>query len=98
MVQALSFSESFFNNWDGETKSRRPISVAQAAFSMPKKKWERMCREVFHCSPDHVDVETVVMKVRETDTCEPSGDSDIPTTVWIDAEGYWTLDIYDDKE
>jgi hypothetical protein len=35
----------------------------------------------------------VLERIKETDTC---GDLRSPVDVWIDDEGWWTLDIYEE--
>lgn len=86
-----SFSEDFYYQEGWETKTRHPTSVAQALFSMPKKKWNRMCRDVFGVKGDLIDVETVMDKIRETNTCT---DLSVPVEVWIDEEGYYTVQVH----
>ena len=54
-----------------------------------------MAREVFSCEPDHLTVETVLEKVRETDTCR---DLRSPVEVYVDPEGYHTVRVYDAKD
>ena len=97
MAYGLSFSEAFFVGDEGTDdlpkKSDRPTNVRQALFSMPKDRWNEMCREVFGCEPDYVDLDTALSKVQETDTCS---NLDSPVTVWIDEDGFYTVDIYEE--
>ena len=95
-----SFTEGFYydeqvQNDAAPNKSKRPTSVAMALRSMPKKKWNAMCKDVFGCSPDFVDLDTVMDKIRETDTV---GTLSVPVDVWIDEEGYYTVDVYDNRK
>ena len=92
MAFGLSFAEEFFYGEDWEHKSDRPTSVAQALYSMPEDRWNEMCREVFDCDPEYVDVDTVMEKVWETDTCT---DLTPPVEVWIDSEGYYRVEVYE---
>ena len=96
MSYGLSFSNEFFVGEEGTDelpkKSSRPTNVMQALFSMPAKRWREMCREVFGCHPDFVNLDTALSKVQETNTCS---NLDVPVTVWIDEEGYFTVDVYD---
>jgi hypothetical protein len=39
-----------------------------------------------------VQIYTVMDKIRETNTC---GSLSSPVDVWIDEEGYFTVDVYD---
>jgi len=96
MPYELSFTEDFFGDpYAEQEKSRRPTDVCQALFSMPRRRWNRMCRDVFGCKPEYVDLDTVLLKIFETNTC--SGGSS-PVGVWIDDEGYYTVDVFDWKD
>lgn len=76
--------------------TRKPLDVCEALAAMSPRKWNRMCKEVFNCKPDFVDIETVLAKIIETDTWSPGGDDEnVIVTFWIDAEGFWTIDVYD---
>lgn len=97
MAFELSFTDEFFWGEDGhwEEKSDTPTSVMQALFSLPRKDWDEMCREVFNCEPRFVDCHMVLSKVRETDSCS---DLRSPVEVWIDREGHYTVLVYDREE
>lgn len=69
---------------------RLPATVHQAIIAMPEEDYQTMCREVFG-RPD-VDVDEILAKIEETDTV---GDLSSPVDVWIDEEGFWTLDVYE---
>ncbi len=99
----LSFSPEFFfaegEPYDGgpEIPTRRPISVWSAIESMrlgDPGRWAEMAREVFGLdNPQYLTPETVMDKVQETNTC---GDLSSPVDVYVDPEGYFTLDVYDE--
>jgi len=90
----MSFSHSFSADfYDGVYGTRkRPACVREALEVMPKRKWNSMCRDVFHCKPEYVDVDTVMAKIVETNTVS---NLDSPVEVWIDEEGYYRIDVYD---
>src|SRR5437870_3804639 len=74
MAYALSFSPEFF--WgdgsiapDEMPRSDRPTCVYQAILSLTDDQWAALARDVFHCPPDNLDPETVLMKIQETDSC-----------------------------
>ena len=96
MAFGLSFSEEFFTGDDGcdcPEPSDRPTNVRQALASMSDDKWNEMVKEVFpDRDPECVDLDDVMTKVRQTDTC---GDMSTPVVVWIDSEGFYTVDVYD---
>ena len=100
MSYALSFAPEFF--WgDGSVapddlpRSDRPTSVYQALVSLPEESWAAIARDVFRCPPDNLDVPTVLAKVEETDTCR---NLDSPVEVFVDADGYYTVLVYDDPK
>ena len=53
-----------------------------------------MCTDCFPdgVDPDHVTPEAVLELIQNTDTCT---DLRSPVSVWIDAEGYHTLEVHD---
>ena len=91
MAYGLSFSAAFYGDCEKATKSDRPTNVADALASMPDDTWSGMCSEVFNRSPDYVDLEAVMLKIRDTDTCS---NLDSPVSVWIDEEGWYAVDVY----
>ena len=100
MAYALSFAWEFF--WgDGSIApeeiplSDRPTSVYQAILSLPDDQWISLARDVFDCSPDHVDPESILLKVLETNTCR---NLDSPIEVLIDEPGFYTLLIHDSRK
>lgn len=100
MAYELSFSPEFFigpHDLDGSIdfdNLEEPTSVYQALMAMPEDKFAEMAREVFGVEPDLVDIDVVMQKIRETNTC---GDLRSPVDVWIDDEGYFTVDVYDSE-
>ena len=97
MTYALSFSPDFFrdetdNGSAARTPKKRPTSVAQALANLSAKTWSRMAREIFRCEPKYLDIETVLQKVEETNTCF---NLDSPVEVAIDSNGEFTILVYD---
>jgi len=96
MAFSLSFSPEFFvGPYDlerGDFDKERPTSVYQAIQAMSDEDYATMAREVFDCEPNFVDADMVMTKIQKTDTC---GDLRSPVDVWIDEEGYFTVDVYD---
>ena len=95
----LSFTPEFFigpYDLEGiEIDKERPVSVYQAIQAMSDEDFAELAKEVFHCSPDFVGVETVLTKIRETDTCR---DLRSPVEVYIDEEGYHSVFVYDARD
>ena len=97
---ALSFAPEFF--WgDGSVppdelpRSDRPTSVYQALVSLPEETWATIARDVFNCPPKNLDVPTALVKVEETNTCR---NLDSPVEMFIDADGFYTVLVYDDSK
>ena len=101
MSFALSFSERFYITEDCDSltpedfkdNKRLPTTVYQAILAMKETVYVEMCLEVFGCVD--VDCDVIMDKIRETDTCS---DLSSPVCVWIDEEGYFTIDVYDQNE
>ena len=95
MAFELSFSPEFFiapHDLDGvEFDRERPVSVFQAISAMSEDDWKLLCEEVFNCEPDFVNVEMVLTKVKETNTCS---DLRTPVEVWIDSEGWHRVKVF----
>lgn len=91
MSYSLSFSPEFYSTED-DFSAERPFTVEQAINAMPEDRWAELAREVFGCEPEFLTAETVMDKIRETDTC---GTLSSPVDVWIDPEGYFTVDVYE---
>ncbi len=97
MTYALSFGPDFFWNEgcdDVLTRSptKRPISVEQAVSQLSDETWSRLAREVFHTEPEYLNIETVLQKIEETNTCL---NLDPPIEVWIDPDGEFTVSVFD---
>ena len=99
MTYALSFSPEFLGDEvdDGmaRTPMKRPTSVAQALANLSAKTWSRLAREIFRCEPKFLDIEAVLQKVEETNTCL---NLDSPVEVAIDLNGDFTVLVYDRDE
>ena len=96
----LSFSPEFFfaesEPYDGGYGvQERPWSVWMAIHSMPEEEWNRMAEEVFGVEPEFLTPETVLDKIRETDSC---ANLNTPVEVYIDAGGWHSVYVYDKPE
>lgn len=94
MSYGLSFSDRFFYSEQPEQTqcSERPTSVYQAVLSMREEAWQQVARDVFHADSQRLDLDTVMDRVCQTDTCS---DLSSPVDVWIDPEGLHTVAVYD---
>ena len=100
MSYALSFSPEFFREISSsETRTcdpiNRPTSVSQALANLSVETWSRLARDVFRCEPHHLDIEAVLAKIEETNTCL---NLDSPVEVAIDANSDFTILVYDQDE
>lgn len=100
VTYALSFGPEFFWNEQRDevlphAKVERPTSVEQAVTQLSDETWSRLAREVFDCEPEYLNVETVLLKINETNTCL---NLDPPVEVCIDPDGEFTVLVYDRKE
>lgn len=103
MAFELSFSPEFFfaegEPYDGGPEpSERPISVWNAIESMRvlhPDQWEELAQEVFNVEGKFLTEETVLEKIQETNTCR---DLTSPVEVYIDEEGYFSVEVYDSCE
>jgi len=95
MSYALSFAEQFYYPEDLEQvrTSERPTTVYQAVLSLSQEKLTAIAREVFHVDPKYLNVEIVIEKIRQTDTCTTLSP---PVAVWIDEEGDFQVQVYDE--
>jgi hypothetical protein len=97
----LSFSPEFFFSegepYDHLSDTKRPVSVWAAIEGMrlhDPEQWANLAKEVFGLdNPEYLTSETVMDKIQETNTC---GTLSSPVDVYIDPEGYFTVDVYDD--
>ena len=94
MTYALSFNPEFLrdetDNGVARTPKKQPTSVAQALANLSGKTWSRLAREVFRCEPNFLDIEAVLRKVEETNTCL---NLDSPVEVAIDRDGEFTATV-----
>lgn len=97
MTYALSFGPEFF--WDEHhdevlprTKEMRPTSVEQAVSRLSDETWSRLAQDVFHTEPECLNIEAVLRKIEETNTCL---NLDPPVEVYIDQDGEFTVLVYD---
>ena len=93
----LTFSTDFFWNENADstkprTHEKRPSSVEQALTQISNETWERLARDVFDCEPEHLNIEAVLQKIEETNTCL---NLDSPVEVLIDPDGEFTVLVYD---
>ena len=100
MSFALSFGPEFF--WgDGSVDPKslkrveQPTSVYQALLNLTEHEWACLARDVFHVEPEYLEPETVMAKIQETNTCR---NLDPPVEILIDAEGWYSVLVYDRKE
>lgn len=97
-MYSLSFAPEFFWGTGPIEKikpSSRPTSVYQAILSIPHDRWAELARDAFNCPPDHLDVETVLDKVIQTDTCE---NLESPVRVYIDSEGWFSVLVHEENK
>lgn len=98
MPFSLSFSDDFFFSPEPPENvepSSRPTSVYQALLSLRDETWQEIAREVFGIDPDFLDIEAVMGKIRQTNTCTGLTS---PVEVWIDHEGWYRVEVYDASE
>jgi len=94
MSYALSFALEFI--WgkvpvEKMKPSDRPTSVYQAILSLTDEQWASLARELFGIEPNNLDVETVIQRVVETNTCR---NLDPPVEIWIDQDGFFSVLVY----
>ena len=94
MSYAPSFAPEFF--WgkvpvEKLKPSDRPRSVYQAILRLSDQQWASLARELFRIEPNNLDVETVMQRVIETNTCR---NLDPPVEIWIDQDGYFSVLVY----
>ena len=93
MPHALSFSSDFFRSDAEEATDRgRPTSVEQAVMGLSEEAWAAIAEQVFSMDPSQLDVETVLRRIEETNTC---GNLDSPVEVFIDPEGDFSVLVYE---
>ncbi len=93
MLYSLSsLSPEIWGDTYNPKKSKRPTTIADALASMPTRAWNAMARDVFRISGDCLDIDTVIDKIAETDTCTLHPSS---ITVYIDEEHYYAVRVYE---
>ena len=97
MTYALSFGSDFFWNERRDdvltrNPTKRPASVEQAVSQLSDETWSRLARDVFHTEPEYLNIETVLQKIEETNTCL---NLDPPIEVFIDPDGEFTVLVHD---
>lgn len=95
MSYSLSFTDRFYYPQQMEHLqcSNCPTSIYQALLSISKETWQQMAKDIFHVAPEQLDLETVMDRVRQTDTCT---DFRSPVDVWIDSERKYSVAVHDD--
>lgn len=103
MSYELGFSPEFFLA-EGEPYDRsdlalnadgKPVSVYSAICKLQgddPKQWAQLAGYVFECKAEYLTVETVLEKIQETNSCS---NLSVPVRVWIDAEGIYTVDVFE---
>ena len=94
MSYGLSFAPSFFRGEDEEEYSDRPTSVAQALRSQTTAWWWEL-EEHFKFQKGTFDVDDVLEIIKKTNICSSL---DSPVTVWIDEEGYFSVEVFDKEQ
>ncbi len=94
MSYALSFAPEFY--WgkvpvEKIKPSDRPTSVYQAILSLTDEQWASLARQLFGIEPNNLDVEMVMQRVAETNTCR---NLDSPVEVWIDHDGFFSVVVH----
>ena len=92
MAYAHSFTARFYGDPYSATPSDRPTTVADALASVADNEWDLMCHDVFGCAGEYLDVDTVLERIRETDTVSSFQP---PVEVWIDDDGVHTVLVHD---
>tara|TARA_R100000656_G_scaffold104176_4_gene76410 strand:- start:5693 stop:6250 length:558 start_codon:yes stop_codon:yes gene_type:complete len=101
MAFDLSFGHEFFmlpgELYDGAEYPHgdEPYSVLGALRALDDETWRDIAMDIFGMGDDmaeHLNVESVLTKIRETNTCTTLGPG--PVSVWIDEEGFYTVDVY----
>ena len=92
-----NFTPDFLGDVYNDTRKsgKNPTNVADALREIDEDKWDEMSMEVFNLHGDRVDIEMVMSKIIETDTVDGL---EVPVGVYIDPEGYFTVEVYDDDD
>jgi hypothetical protein len=98
MAYGLSFSQEFFslpNETNGVEYPHgdEPYSVYGALKALDDDLWNEMVGELFFESdPEYITIDMVMGIIHQTNTCS---NLTSPVEVWIDDEGYYTVDVYE---
>lgn len=98
MAFDLSFSDEFYiiegdqEMMPKDMENKKPVTVWQALVALPYKTWQALATEIFKCPVDFLDISDVIDRIRETNTFSNLSS---PITVWIDEEGFYTVDVFD---
>ena len=94
MSYGLSFSRQFFypENLESANASSQPQCVYQALVAMQRDTWESLASNVFGIESDRLDVQTVMDRILETNTCT---NLTAPVEVWIDDRGEYRVEVHD---
>lgn len=102
MSYELSFSPGFFlaegEPYDAAVGDGCPCTVWQAIVQMKRDEpdeWDEMAQAVFGVEGAHLDEESVLLKIQETNMCT---DLASPVDVWIDEEGDYTVTVYEEED
>lgn len=100
MAYSLSFGPEFFMSdgepYDGASEPNsegNPTTVCAAIVAMSDDAWNEMCADVFpSADPEHITPDMVLEQIQQVDTCSNLSS---PVEVWIDADGYHTVKVYE---
>ena len=100
MAYSHSFSDDFYMVEDDDQlrpidfeDGRLPTTVWQAILAMPEADYQEMCRELFN--REDVEIGDIMSMIRDTDTV---GTFSSPVDVWIDSDGYFSINVYEETE
>ena len=79
MAYGLSFTETFY------------VALDRAIRAIPEDQWDQWCEDEDCPVQAWMSSSDVVSIAREVNTC---GDLRTPVDVWLDPEGYYTVDVY----
>jgi hypothetical protein len=71
------------------------LPVCQALLSLRQETWDALAKQVFGTDGATLDVSAVMAKIAETNTCR---NLDPPVEVFIDADGDFSVLVYDVTE
>lgn len=91
MTHQHNFSPAFYGDVHNCGPCDQPTNLADALASM--ENWYAMCCEVFDCGPYDVSIEDVLIKAIKTNTV---GNLSSPVLVWIDPDGHFAVNVYEE--